>query len=134
MSEFDRAALLEHLLDHYQHPRNHGEIADADARMEGGSPGCSDAVTIYLKIDSDIIRDISFEGEGCTISQAAASILTERVRGMSLPDVDALDYRFLIDELGEEIVSTRPRCASLGLETLKVAVQEYRRKRTKGEN
>ena len=68
-----------------------------------------------------------------TISQAAASMLTEHVQGMSLDQVREMDYQFLVDELGEEPVKTRPRCATLGLDTLKATLEEYRKKQVRGE-
>jgi nitrogen fixation NifU-like protein len=133
VSDADRAAQLEYILDHYQNPRNHGAMPDADVHLEGGHPGCSDVVTIYLKIRGEKIEGISFEGQGCTISQAAASILTEHVQGLPVSQVSEMDYQFLVDELGEELVKTRPRCATLGLDTLKATLEEYRRQQIRGE-
>ena len=69
MSDFDRAAQLEYILDHYQNPRNSGAMPDADVHLEGGNSGCSDVVTMYLKMDGDRIGRISFEGSGCTIAR-----------------------------------------------------------------
>jgi nitrogen fixation NifU-like protein len=125
----DRQEAIENLLDHYQRPRNRGALDDADVTMPGGNPGCGDLVTIYLKIDQsgERIERVTFEGEGCTISQAASSILTEMVQGAPLSNVDAMDFNDMIDELGREVVSTRPRCATLALGTLKAAIAKYRR-------
>ena len=124
----------EHILDHYQHPRNHGVLADADVEMPGGNPGCGDVVTIYLKVsDDDRIDRVTFEGSGCTISQAAASILTEMVDGRPLADVDEMDFNDMIDELGREVVNTRPRCATLALGTLKAAIAKYRADKVRAE-
>lgn len=133
MTDFDRAARLEYLLDHYQNPRNSGPMPGADVTQAGGNPGCGDVVTIHLKIGQGKIEAVSFEGEGCTISQAAASILTERVQGMPVEEARELDYQFLGDELGDELVKMRPRCSTLGLDTLKAALEEYRRKQARGE-
>lgn len=132
MSDFDRAARLEYLLDHYQNPRNYGALPDADVHLEGGHPGCSDVVTIYLKLRDGRVQDISFEGQGCTISQAATSILTEHVKGMPLDEVRQVSHEFLTDELGEEVLQTRPRCATLGLDTLRATLEEYRRQQMQG--
>ncbi len=132
MSDFDRAAQLEFILDHYQNPRNHGEMADADVHAEGGQPGCSDLITMYLKFDGDRIADISFIGEGCTISQASASALTEQVKGMTIPEVEHLDHEFISDLVGEEVVQTRPRCATLGLDVIRASIQAYRKKQIQG--
>ena len=133
MSDFDRAAQLEYILDHYQNPRNSGAMPDADVHLEGGHSGCSDVVTMYLKMDGDRIGKISFEGSGCTISQAAASIVTEHALGKTVSEIEAMDYQVLSDEIGDELVKTRPRCATLGLDTLKATLREYRKKQLRGE-
>jgi nitrogen fixation protein NifU and related proteins len=129
----DRQEQIDYILDHFHNPRNHGQIDPADVTMPGGNPGCGDVVTIYLNVErqGDTIKAVGFEGEGCTISQAAASILLEDMVGQPLSAVDALDYNEMIDRLGREVVSTRPRCATLALGTLKAAVKKYRLDRRK---
>jgi nitrogen fixation protein NifU and related proteins len=124
----DRQEAIEFLLDHYQNPRNHGPLDPVDVTMPGGNPGCGDIVTIYLKVNDagDRIEHVTFEGTGCTISQAAASILTEMVEGRPLAEIDDMDFNAMIDQLGREVVSTRPRCATLALGTLKAAITQYR--------
>jgi nitrogen fixation NifU-like protein len=125
----NRQDIIDHLLDHYDQPRNHGPLPDADVRMPGGNPDCGDVVTVYLKIDQvgERIERMTFEGQGCTISQAAASILTEMAAGKSLDEVAFMDANAMLDVLGREVVQTRPRCATLALNTLKLAVAQYRR-------
>jgi nitrogen fixation protein NifU and related proteins len=132
LNDFDRSAQLEFIMDHYQNPRNHGEMPDADVHLEGGLPGCSDLITMYLKFDGDRIQDISFVGVGCTISQASASALTEQVKGMSIAEVNQLNHESISDMLGEEVVQTRPRCATLSLDTLRAAIAEHRRVQIQG--
>ncbi len=124
----DRQEQIEFILDHFQNPRHAGTLDPADVTMPGGNPGCGDVVTIYLNVDraTDRIADVRFEVEGCTISQAAASILLEEMAGQPLNVVEALDYNEMIDQLGRDVVSTRPRCATLALGTLKAAVKKYR--------
>lgn len=124
----DRQEQIDFILDHFQNPRQGGTLDPADVTMPGGNPGCGDIVTIYLNVDraTDRIADVRFEGEGCTISQAAASILLEEMAGQPLRVVEALDYNEMIDQLGRDVVSTRPRCATLALGTLKAAVKKYR--------
>jgi nitrogen fixation NifU-like protein len=131
----DRQEAIEFLLDHYQNPRNHGAIDPADVTMPGGNPGCGDVVTVYLKVDDagDHIEHMTFEGAGCTISQAAASILTEMVQGKPLAEIDEMDFNDMIDLLGREVVSTRPRCATLALGTLKAAVTQFRANKVRAE-
>lgn len=131
----DRQEAIEFLLDHYQNPRNNGAFEPVDVTMPGGNPGCGDVVTIYLKVNDagDAIERVTFEGAGCTISQAAASILTELVDGKPLTDVDEMDFNDMIDTLGREVVNTRPRCATLALGTLKAAIAKYRTDKIKAE-
>jgi len=131
----DRQEAIEYLLDHYQNPRNNGPLEGADVTLPGGNPGCGDVVTIYLKVNAagDQVEDVSFEGQGCTISQAAASILTELVNGKPLAEIDDMDFNDMIDLLGREVVSTRPRCATLALGTLKAAIAKYRADKVRAE-
>ncbi len=128
----DRQTQIEFLLDHYESPRNYGELPDGDVHVEGGNPGCGDLITIYLKIEADRLTSVSFVGEGCTISQASASILTEMAQGKTLEELQEMDHHELITVLGEEVVNTRPRCATLSLDVLKAALKEYRRKQIQG--
>jgi nitrogen fixation NifU-like protein len=124
----DRQAQIEFLLDHYENPRNRGTLENPDAQMSWGNPGCGDVITLYLRIDPEgHITEISFEGEGCTISQASASILTEELKGQTISQAEALSPDDLMGLLGREAVMTRPRCAMLALDTLKLALREYRR-------
>ena len=127
----DRQEQIENLLDHYEHPRHRYAAESADVIMPGGNPGCGDIVTIYLNIadDENSVSDVAFEGEGCTISQAAASILMEMAHDehWTLGEIDEIDYTTMIDILGKEAVQMRPRCATLALGTLKAAAKKYRR-------
>lgn len=122
----DRQEYIEFILDHYNHPRNKGMLEDPDILVNGGNPGCGDVVTLYVKLDeNDRITDLKFDGHGCTISMAASSLLTEKLLGRTLADVEAMDYDELIDELGREVVQSRLRCATLAMDTLKAGAREY---------
>jgi len=122
----DRQGYAEQLLDHYELPRHYGAIAKADATAQGDNPGCGDVITIYVSVGPDKIAEkVQFEGEGCTISLGAASILLDMVQGKSLAEIQAIDYNDLIEKLGKEVVLTRVRCATLGLKTLKEAIRQY---------
>jgi nitrogen fixation NifU-like protein len=127
----DRQEQIEILVDHFRNPRHRHQIEDPDVVMPGGNPGCGDVITIYLKANHEgkPIADVAWEGEGCTISQAAASILMEMVHdeGWSLEDVLDHDYNTMIEILGKEAVQMRPKCATLALGTLKAAVRKYQR-------
>ncbi|HET7037751.1 MAG TPA: iron-sulfur cluster assembly scaffold protein [Thermomicrobiaceae bacterium] len=133
----DRQEQIEILLDHYEHPRNRHANEQADVIMPGGNPGCGDIVTVYLTVGDDqkSIKDVSFTGEGCTISQAAASILMELIEDESwtLEDIVNTDYHTMVDLLGKEAVQMRPRCATLALGTLKAAVKKLERDRLRAE-
>jgi len=122
-----RQEQMELILDHYEHPRHKGVLEDADAVVEGGNPGCGDIVKIYLKLDNEGRVAASFEGEGCTISQASASYLMDEVNGKPLDEVLAFDHNELMEGLGQEIVQQRTRCATLSLDTLRAAIRKRER-------
>ena len=125
--QLDRQAYIENILDHFEHPRNKHRMDGADVQLGGGNPGCGDLITVYLKVGDDgRIEEASFEGEGCTISQAGGSIITELVNGMSLDEIKQLGTGTIIEEMGEDIVKSRVRCATLALGTVQAAVDQYR--------
>lgn len=125
----DKQAIIDRLLDHYQHPHHHGKLDDAQVVMPGGNPSCGDTITIYLKIDetSQCVEHLAFEGDGCTVSQAAASILAEMMQNAPLEQIEEFSGEDMIDNLGRDVVASRPRCATLALNTLKTAVSQYRK-------
>jgi nitrogen fixation NifU-like protein len=133
----DRQEQIEILVDHFRNPRHREKIADADVTMPGGNPGCGDVITVYLRPGEDgSIDEVTWEGEGCTISMAAASILMEMVHDedWTLDDVLEHDYNTMIDILGREAVQMRPKCATLALGTLKAAVRKYQRDQLRAEH
>jgi len=122
----DRQEYIEFILDHFNNPRNHGTLADPDILVNGGNPGCGDVVTMYVKVDADNrVLEVQFEGKGCTISMAGASLITEMVKGKTLKEIEEMPYTALIDQMGEDVVKSRLRCATLGIDTLKGAAREY---------
>jgi nitrogen fixation protein NifU and related proteins len=132
----DRQTQIELLLEHYNHPCCRWKMDRPDVAMPGGNPGCGDVVTIYTRFEESSgepgkrrLDQVSFVGSGCTISQAAASILMEKLSDQSPTVEEVLDmsYEDVIDELGREVVETRPRCATLALGTLKAAARKYLR-------
>jgi nitrogen fixation NifU-like protein len=125
----DRESQIEFILDHYESPRHYGPLDDATVTQKGGNPGCGDVVTFYLVVDGDgRIERISFEGDGCTISMAGSSMVTEMFTGKTLADVEATPADVILDMIGREIASTRLKCATLGLNTTKDAVRVLRRR------
>ncbi len=127
----DRQAIIDRLLEHYERPRHYGPIVDADVALPGGIPDCGDTVTIYLKVDGacDRVAGLQFEGRGCTISQAAASLLAEELQGAPLDAILAMEDAALFELIGAEVARSRPRCATLALHTLQSAVHLYQRAR-----
>ncbi len=119
------------ILDHYKHPRNFGRLAKPDASVEEGNVTCGDRIVMEISAKggsasgrkrSAIISDIRFSGEGCAISQASASMLTEKASGMKFSDVMKLKTEDIIDMLGTQLTPTRTKCAVLPLEVLHKAV------------
>ncbi|MBI3559858.1 SUF system NifU family Fe-S cluster assembly protein [Candidatus Gottesmanbacteria bacterium] len=114
------------ILDHYKHPRNFGHLEKPDVVMEEGNVTCGDRIIIELLIAYRLslitIRDIRFSGEGCAISQASASMLTEKVKGMSVAQVQKLSRKDIEDMLGTTLTPSRVKCATLPLEVLQKAM------------
>ncbi|MEJ7838343.1 MAG: iron-sulfur cluster assembly scaffold protein [Thermomicrobiales bacterium] len=119
----DRQEYIEYLLDHFENPRNRHRMEDADVQLGGGNPGCGDLITMYLKVDDDQrITDASFVGEGCTISQAGGSIISEMIVGMTTAEVRELGAKTMMEEMGEDVVKSRVRCATLAIGTVQAAI------------
>ena len=78
------------IVDHNRNPRNFRPMPDADAHAEGFNPLCGDRLTLYVKLEGNAIRDVAFQGSGCAISVASASLLTESVKGKTVPEVERL--------------------------------------------
>jgi nitrogen fixation NifU-like protein len=125
----NRAEIIDLLVEQARSVSHRGRLDDPDVVMPGGNPDCGDVVTVFLKVDRehDRVEAASFVGEGCTISQAAASVLMEQVQGIPLSSIEAMDGSDLMDTLGRDVVRMRPRCATLALSTLKGAVKQCRR-------
>jgi nitrogen fixation NifU-like protein len=109
----------EYILDHYKNPRNFGRLEKPDISHEEENPLCGDVVGIDLRVEDGSIADVRFHGRGCAISQASASLLTERLKGMSLDAAKEIGKADVLDELGIEISPARIKCALLSLKVLK---------------
>ena len=113
----------EQILDHYKSPRNRGELDPNDATAEGQNPLCGDEITVDLRLTGDQrIEAVRFRGQGCAISQAAMSMLTEEIEGKPATEVAALGREDVIDLLGIQLSPVRLKCALLGLGVVKVAL------------
>lgn len=114
------------ILDYYKNPRNRGTMESPDAKSKDSNPLCGDVVEMQLKFSNDKVSDIKFNGDGCAISQASASMLTELVMGKSIEEVRKIDKSILLDNLGSpNLGAVRIKCALLPLKVMKSAVYEY---------
>jgi len=113
------------ILEHYRSPHNKGVLDPHDLHFADSNPTCGDEMSMTLRLDAgkDRIADVAFDGRGCAISQASASILTDGLRGQSLDEIRALDPKELLDELGVPIGPARLKCALLSYKVLQGAVQ-----------
>lgn len=138
-----RELYQEVILDHNRHPRNFGYLEDADRDAQGYNPLCGDRITVRVKLDGDKIQDIKFEGSGCAISTASASVMTETLKGKTLAEAKALFEQFHdlvtgkadgeagIAELGKLAVfagvsefPVRVKCATLCWHTTQAALDD----------
>jgi nitrogen fixation NifU-like protein len=113
------------ILEHYRSPHNKGYLDPHDLHFADSNPTCGDEMSMTLRLDASgaEISDVAFDGRGCAISQAAASILTDGLRGLSLDEVKAMDPKQLLVELGVPIGPARLKCALLSYKVLQGAVR-----------
>jgi nitrogen fixation NifU-like protein len=125
-TNMDRQEAIEFLMDHYENPRNNGPLEHPDVSLTGGNPGCADIISMHARFDKEgKLEAVNWEGEGCTISRAAASYVTEITQGKTADEIEQMSFEDLMEQLGRELVMTRPTCATLALGTLKKGVHEY---------
>jgi nitrogen fixation protein NifU and related proteins len=113
------------ILEHYREPHNRGVLEPHDLRFADSNPTCGDDLSMTLRLDEAKARiaDVAFEGRGCAISQASASIMTDELRGLTLDDVRGMDPRGVVEALGVPIGPARLKCALLGYKVLQGAVR-----------
>ncbi|WP_297884954.1 Fe-S cluster assembly sulfur transfer protein SufU [uncultured Halorubrum sp.] len=104
------------ILDHYKNPRNYGELEDPDFTHVGENPSCGDTIQMEVRLDDagETVEAVRFTGDGCAISMASASMLSERLHGMAVDELDALDTDDVTEMLGVDISPMRVKCAVLG--------------------
>ena len=115
----------ETILDHYRHPRNYGDLPDANVRARESNVLCGDTIEIELRLGRDRVEDLRFRGQGCAISFASTSMLTEFAKGKPITEIKKLGKRDIIDLLGTDPGPTRIDCALLGLKVLKTAIYAH---------
>ena len=116
----------ENVLDHYRHPRNQGTLKDATVSHAEKNWSCGDEITMHLRIEDGVIRTVRWEGTGCAISQAAMSLLSEKLEGVTLKKAAELQQKDIFRLLGVPISPRRLQCALIGLHTLKNALRKER--------
>lgn len=112
----------EAILDHYKHPRYKGHLDSPDIHHHDHNPFCGDDITVELKVENGIVVAAAFDGRGCAISQATASMLMEEVIGKSLDELKQWDKEYILELLGIEIGPVRLKCALLPLKVLKAGI------------
>ena len=114
------------ILDYYRHPRNKGALDHAHIKSKDSNPLCGDIIAMQLELDGkDIVKDVRFNGQGCAISQASASMLTELVKGKKLDEVRAISKEDILSLIGGQLSAVRLKCALLSLKVLKTGVYGY---------
>jgi len=116
------------VMDHFMHPRNVGEIADADGVGEMGNPVCGDMMTFYIKVEGDHLKDVKFKTFGCGAAIAVSSMTSEMAIGKTLEEAMLITPQSVADELGG-LPKVKFHCSNLGADALHQAIDNYRQKK-----
>jgi nitrogen fixation NifU-like protein len=122
------AVYSEKVMDHFMHPRNVGEIPDADGVGTVGNPVCGDMMAFYIKVDDGRLSDIKFKTFGCGAAIAVSSMVSEMAKGMTVEEAKQLDRNTVAEEL-DGLPSNKMHCSNLGAEALHKAIEDYESKR-----
>lgn len=116
----------EYILEHYRNPQNYGTMKHSSFDAEGQNPLCGDELQVQVEVDDDsIVRSVRFTGQGCAISQASMSILSDEIIGKSLTDIAAMNRDDIVELLGIPLTPVRLKCALLGLVVVKMGMHEF---------
>ena len=115
----------ENILDHYENPQNFGHLDPHDVKAHDSNPLCGDTFDFEIKFKEGKIDDVKFSGHGCAISTASASMLTEKIKKLSVEDVKKLEQKDVLELLGIELSHVRIKCAMLPLKVVKLGVYEF---------
>ena len=121
----------EKVMDHFEHPRNVGEIPDANGVGTVGNAKCGDIMRIYIKVENDVITDVKFKTFGCGAAIATSSKATELVQGLTLEEAEKLTNKMVMEALGG-LPPVKVHCSVLAEEALHAAIQDYRDRLAKG--
>lgn len=119
----------EEILEHYKDPQNFGKLKKFDLSSKQLNPFCGDGISMYIKEERGKVSDVSFDGQGCAISIASTSLLTEYAKGKKINELTRFSEADMLDLLGIEVSETRKKCALLALYTLKDCFKEVRLKK-----
>ncbi|PIS04704.1 MAG: SUF system NifU family Fe-S cluster assembly protein [Candidatus Buchananbacteria bacterium CG10_big_fil_rev_8_21_14_0_10_42_9] len=115
----------EQILDHYKNPRNFGELRGATVKFKDFNPSCGDEVEMQFVISDKTISEVKFHGRGCAISQAAASLLTDKIKGQPIKSVKKIGNDEMFELLGVKLSPMRVKCGLLALKATEKALQKY---------
>lgn len=117
---------MEHIMDLYKNPHNKGKLKKSDIINREKNPACGDEIEITVTLKKDIIKEIRFDGYGCAISHAAASLVTDFVKEKNIDDVLKLTKQDMLDLLGIDVAPLRVKCVMLGLRVLQRGILQYK--------
>ena len=124
----------ENVLDHHRHPHNKGHLDHPDMRAKERNPLCGDEIEVYIALAADgTVGEVKFEGQGCAISQAAISMLTDDLKGKTLPEVEGMTSNDIQEMIGVPLSPVRLKCALLSLQTAHKALADYKLRQLTGE-
>ncbi len=116
------------VIEHFQNPRNVGEIKDADGVGTVGNPSCGDIMSIYIKVENDIITDIKFKTFGCGAAIATSSITTEMVKGKTIEEAEKLTRNQVAEAL-DGLPPIKMHCSNLATDALRAAIENFKANR-----